>query len=96
MTEQLTKQIGDALNLLAQANNAMINAIIAAVKESEDGCIDYVEICSCGIGSSYDENRTIKFNEDGNLCMFDDYDNEIGKIEDLTTNELYDICLKIR
>ena len=33
MTEKLTKQIGDALNLLSQANEAMINAIIAAVKE---------------------------------------------------------------
>ena len=94
MTEQLTKQIGDALNLLAQANNAMINAIIAAVKESEDGCIDYT--LSSPIDANYDENRTIKYNEDGNLCMFDDYDNEVGIIEDLTANELYDICLKIR
>lgn len=96
MTKNLTKQIGEALNLLSQANDAMINAIIAAIKESEDGAIDYVETCSCGIGSSYDENRTIKYNEDGNLCMFDDYDNEIGIIEDLSANELYDICIKIK
>ena len=37
-----------------------------------------------------------KYNEDGNLCMFDDYDNEIGIIEDLSANELYDICIKIK
>ena len=96
MTEKLAKQIGDALNLLSQANDAMINAIIAAVKESEDGEIDYVETCSCGIDSSYDENRTIKYDDDGNLCVFDDYDNlMIGLIEDLSANELYDICVKI-
>lgn len=95
MTEKLAKQIGDALNLLSQANDAMINAIIAAVKESEDGEIDYVETCSCGIDSSYDENRTIKYDDDGDLCMFDDYDNQIGLIEDLSANELYDICVKI-
>lgn len=52
MTEELTKQIGEALNLHSQANDAMINAIIAAVKESEDEEIDYVETCSCGIDSS--------------------------------------------
>ena len=95
MTEKLRKQIGDALNLLSQANDAMINAIIAAVKESEDGEIDYVETCSCGIDSGYDENRTIKYDDDGDLCMFDDYDNQIGLIEDLSANELYDICVKI-
>lgn len=95
MTKKLTKQIGDALNLLSQANDAMINAIIAVVKNSEDGEIDYTETCSCGIDSGYDVCRTIKYNEDGNLCVFDDYDNQIGLVEDLSANELYDICLKI-
>lgn len=94
MTKKLTKQIGEALNLLSQANNAMINAIIAAIKENE-GYIDYVETCSCGNGSTYDENRIIKYNENGDLCLFDDCDNEIGLIEDMSADELYVICIKI-
>ena len=92
MTEKLTKQIGDALNLLSQANEAMINAIIAAVKE--DGSSVSVEETideSCG----YTELRFIRFNEDGDLCMFDDADNELYLIEDLSADQLYDICVKI-
>ena len=94
-TKELENHIAKAFDLLGEANDAMINVIVEAVKESEDGCIDYVETCSCGINSSYDENRTIKFNENDELCMFDDYDNQIGIIEDFTANELYDICLEI-
>ena len=92
MTEKLTKQIGDALNLLSQANEAMINAIIAAVKE--DGSSVSVEETideSCG----YTELRFIRFNEDGDLCVFDDADNELYLIEDLSADQLYDICVKI-
>ena len=92
MTEKLTNQIGDALNLLSQANEAMINAIIAAVKE--DGSSVSVEETideNCG----YTELRFIRFNEDGDLCMFDDADNELYLIEDLSADQLYDICLKI-
>ena len=92
MTKKLTKQIGDALNLLSQANDAMINAIIAAVKE--DGSSVSVEETideSCG----YTELRFIRYNEDGDLCMFDDADNELYHIEDLSADQLYDICVKI-
>ena len=91
MTEQLTKQFAEALDLVSKANDAMINAIISAVKESDNNEVEYVETCSKG----YTENRTIKYNEEGNLCMFDDYDNELCLIEDLTANDLYDICLNL-
>lgn len=92
MTEKLTKQIGDALNLLSQANNAMINAIIAAVKEDGDSVsVEETIDESCG----YTELCFIRFNEDGDLCMFDDADNELYLIEDLSADQLYDICVKI-
>jgi len=92
MTEKLTKQIGDALNLLSQANDAMINAIIAAVKEDGDSVsVEETIDESCG----YTELRFIRFNEDGDLCMFDDADNELYLIEDLSADQLYDICVKI-
>lgn len=92
MTKKLTKQIGDALNLLSQANDAMINAIIAAVKEDGDSVsVEETIDESCG----YTELRFIRFNEDGDLCMFDDADNELYLIEDLSADQLYDICVKI-
>ena len=92
MTEKLTKQIGDALNLLSQANEAMINAIIAAVKEDGDSVsVEETIDESCG----YTELRFIRFNEDGDLCVFDDADNELYLIEDLSADQLYDICVKI-
>ena len=94
MTEQLTKQFADALDLVSKAKNAMINVIISAVQESDNNEVEYLEICSTA-RNSYTENRTIKYNEEGNLCMFDDYDNELCLIEDLTANDLYDICLNI-
>jgi hypothetical protein len=95
MTEQLTKQFADALDLVSKAKDAMINAIISAVKESDNNEVEYVEICS-NYRKSYTENRTIKYNEESNLCMFDDYDNELCLIKDLTANDLYDICLNIK
>ena len=89
MTEKITKEIGEALNLLSQANDAMINAIISAVKEK--GSVPLEEVMDGG----YTEQRFIRYNDDGDLCLFDDADNELYQIEDLSADQLYDICIKI-
>lgn len=92
ISENVTKEIGEALNLLSQANNAMINAIIAAVKEDGDSVsVEETIDESCG----YTELRFIRYNENGDLCMFDDANNELYHIEDLSADQLYDICVKI-
>ena len=90
MENILQSKIGFALDLLSQANNAMIEAIHVAVKLSEEKAISYTEQDGIAV-----EKRTIKYNEDGDLCMFDDCDNELLQIDDLTADDLYDICLSL-
>lgn len=91
MNNEVTNKIANALNLLAQANDAMIEAIQAAVLD--EGEVSYEETIdeSCG----YTETRYIGGDEDDDFAIFDENGNTIGKLEDLTANELYDICVKI-
>lgn len=93
MSEKTTKKIGDALELLSQANSAMIDAIIDAVAENEDGEISYSVTIdeSCG----YTEERIVSPNDDNEWCIFDENGNEIQHLEDATADELYEICVKI-
>ena len=85
MTKELKEQICDALNLHLRANEAMTNAIIAAVKKRET--IDE----DCG----YTELRFIRFTENGNLCVFDDENHELYLVEDLSSDHLKNICVKM-
>jgi hypothetical protein len=84
-------KIQTALEMLSKANVAMIEAISAAVNESENEEVIYTE------SDKYDggEVRFIKYNENGELMMFDDCDNELVAIDDLSADDLYDICLQI-
>lgn len=86
---QSQNKLQTALEMLSKANIAMIEAISAAVSESENEQVIYTE------SSKYDsgEERTIKYNENGELMMFDDCDNELVSIDDLSADDLYDICL---
>ena len=86
---QSQNKLQTALEMLSKANIAMIEAISAAVNESENEQVIYTE------SSKYDsgEERTIKYNENGELMMFDDCDNELVSIDDLSADDLYDICL---
>ena len=90
VTESQNK-IKTALEMLSKANVAMIEAISAAVNESENEEVNYTE------SDKYDggEERTIKYNENGELMMFDDCDNELVAIDDLSADDLYDICLEL-
>ena len=81
MATETQYRVETALELLSQANVAMITAIETAVKESETEEVKYNE-------------RTIKYNDYGELVMVDDYDYETD-IDDLTANDLYDICLQL-
>jgi len=82
-------KIKASFEMLSKANVAMIEAISAAVNESEE--VIYTE------SDKYDggEERTIKYNENGELMMFDDCDNELVAIDDLSADDLYDICLEL-
>ena len=93
MSNELTGKFANALSLVAQANNAMIEAIEDAVRENEDGEVSFYETIddSCG----YEEDRYIRYNDDGDICVFDEDDNELYHIEDLSANELFDICVKL-
>ena len=84
-------KIKTALEMLSKANAAMIEAISAAVNESENEEVNYTE------SNKYDggEERTIKYNKDGELMMFDDCGNELVAIDDLSADDLYDICLQL-
>lgn len=86
---QSQNKLQTALEMLSKANVAMIEAISAAVSESENEQVIYTE------SDKYDggEERTIKYNENGELMMFDDCDNELVSIDDLSADDLYDICL---
>lgn len=88
-TTQSKNKLQTALEMLSRANIAMIEAISAAVSESENEQVIYTE------SNKYDggEERTIKYNENGELMMFDDCDNELVSIDDLSADDLYDICL---
>lgn len=90
ITESQNK-IQAAFEMLSKANVAMIEAICAAVNESENEEVIYTE------SDKYDggEERTIKYNEDGELMMYDDCDNELVAIDDLSADDLYDICLNL-
>jgi len=89
ITESQNK-IQAALEMLSKANVAMIDAISAAVNESENEEVIYTE------SDKYDrEERTIKYNENGELMMYDDCDNELVAIDDLSADDLYDICLEL-
>ena len=87
-------KVSNALELLSRANNAMIEAITQAVNDSEDKEMSYdenIEYSNCG----YAETRTIKFNEEGKLVMLDDCDHELTAIDDLSANDLLNICVKM-
>lgn len=88
---QSKNKLQTALEMLSKANVAMIEAISAAVNESENEQVIYTE------SDKYDggEERTIKYNENGELMMFDDCDNELVSIDDLSADDLYDICLTL-
>lgn len=90
-TTQSQNKLQTALEMLSKANVAMIEAISAAVSESENEQVNYTE------SNKYDsgEERTIKYNENGELMMFDDCDNELVSIDDLSADDLYDICLTL-
>ena len=81
MTTETQDRVATALELLSQANVAMITAIETAVKESDTEEVKYNE-------------RTIKYKGYGELVMVDEYDHETN-IDDLSADDLYDICLQL-
>lgn len=92
MEEKNIKEIGDALELLSEANNAMIDAIVRAVADSDKKEISYKVMVDIREGVS--EVRTIKANADGDLSIFfNNSENDYFLIEDLSADELYNICL---
>ena len=94
MKEELIKDIHLALEQLSKANDAMINAITNAVHSTEERSIELD-------GSILpDIKGKILLEEDdyGTVIVWDkqwDKMEEYFVIEDLTANELFDICSEI-
>ena len=88
-------KVSNALQLLSNANDAMIEAIKQAVNDSEDKEMSYEENIDKYSNCGYAETRTIKFNEEGELVMFDDCDNELVAIKNLSADDLNDICVNM-
>jgi hypothetical protein len=99
MKRELSKvaesKVTNALELLSNANNAMIEAITQAVNDNKDKEMSYDENVDKYSNCGYTETRTIKFNEEGELVMFDDCDNELVAIGHLSADDLHDICVKM-
>ena len=93
MNQKVNSKVIESLTMLADANAAMYDAIMTAVHESDNGIVTFIE----NENGKYDtgEERFIKYNEDGELMMFDNYDNELVAINDLSADDLYDICIQL-
>jgi hypothetical protein len=92
MTKNLESKIANAFQHVATANDLMIECIIQSINEN-GGETSYEVVVdeSCG----YNEQRTISFNEDGECVIYNENGYEIVQVEDLSTDELYNICLKL-
>ena len=99
MKRELSKvaesKVANALELLSNAKNAMIEAITQAVNDSQCNEMFYEENVDKYSNCGYTETRYIKFNEEGKLVMFDDCDNELVAIKNLSADDLNDICDKM-
>ena len=100
MKRELSKvaesKVSNALELLSNAKNAMIEAINQAVNDSEDKEMSYDENIDKYSNCGYAETRTIKFNEEGELVMYDDCDNELlVGIKEFSADDFYDICVNM-
>ena len=78
----------NAFNLLSQAKEEMINGIIKIV--DEEGLVSYNELVDEHNG--YSEDRYIRYNENGDLCVFNENGEELYHLNDLSIDELYSIC----
>ena len=84
-SKNLESKIGYALDILSIANDAMIEVIQEATYENGDKLYYSVN----------GEKRYIGGNEDDDWCIFDENGDEIAHLEDLSADELYEICINI-
>lgn len=89
MSNEVLDKTMAALNLVSEANNAMIEAITMAVKEEEE--ISYVVTDENDMSEEY----TISENEDGVLMAYDSEGWDYKAIEDMSADELFNICANI-
>lgn len=91
MSEIVQEKMINALNMVAQANSAMIDAIETAVNENEE--VSYI-VRDENNEDLYEE-YTISVNEDGVLMAYDSEGWDYKPVEDMTANELFNICVCI-
>ena len=81
------KRVADVLEKVSQANSAMIDIIKEAVDEK--GKVSYEVV----VNGMFDirETRTVGLNDDGEYMVFDENDDEVQALEDLSADDLFNI-----
>ena len=87
MKENWSKRVADVLEKVSQANSAMIDIIKEAVDEK--GEVSYEVV----VNGTFDirETRTVALNDDGEYMVFDENDDEVQALEDLSADDLFNI-----
>lgn len=87
MKEDWEKRVAEVLEKVSQANSAMIDIIKEAVDEK--GEVPYEVV----VNGTFDirETRTVALNDDGEYMVFDENDNEVQALEDLSADDLFNI-----
>ena len=87
MKENWSKRVAEVLEKVSQANSAMIDIIKEAVDEK--GEVSYEVV----VNGTFDirETRTVCLNDDGEYMVFDENDDEVQALEDLSADDLFNI-----
>lgn len=87
MKENWSKRVAEVLEKVSQANSAMIDIIKEAVDEK--GEVSYEVV----VNGTFDirETRTVGLNDDGEYMVFDENDDEVQALEDLSADDLFNI-----
>ena len=87
MKENWEKRVAEVLEKVSQANSAMIDIIKEAVDEKGEV---YYEVV---VNGTFDirETRTVGLNDDGEYMVFDENDDEVQALEDLSADDLFNI-----
>ena len=87
MKENWEKRVADVLEKVSQANSAMIDIIKEAVDEKGEASYEVV------VNGTFDirETRTVALNDDGEYMVFDENDDEVQALEDLSADDLFNI-----
>ena len=89
----LNSKISCTLDRVELIRKELIERIKELVDEYE--IVVYQQTLSCGIDSTYDEIRSIEYDDEGNIVILDENDYKVSNVKDLSVDELQYILLRI-